>query len=308
LVGRPNAGKSTLLNRLLGEKLAIVSAKPQTTRNRLVGLLSGEKGQMVLFDTPGIHKGHHRLNRRMVKEAFDSLRDADVVVLIVDASAAFGAGDNFVLERLATIETPKVLALNKVDAIAKLGLLPLIERYSRDASFDEIVPISARTGDGVEILEDLLWQRLPEAEALYDPDLLTVHPERFLAAERIREKVLERTRDELPFSTAVLIDEWLDKGELIAIEASVLVERENQRKIVIGKGASLVKAISMAARTELEDLLGRRVYLRLHVRQAPRWRESASVLDELEREVLTSDLSPADGPPDEPSDVPEKTS
>ncbi|MEA2601336.1 MAG: GTPase [Acidobacteriota bacterium] len=287
LVGRPNAGKSTLLNRLLGEKLAIVSNKPQTTRHRIVGILSNEQGQMVFYDTPGIHKPLHRLNRQMVRYALDAIQDADVVCLLVDVSQKFGAGDAYMLDLMAKAESPRVLLLNKVDRVKKPEVLPVIERYAANGLFAEIVPISAVKGDNCDRLLEVLWNLLPEGEPMFDPDLLTTHPERFLVAERIREKVLELTTEELPFSTAVVIERWEEEAEkdLLVIYASILVDRPGQKKIVVGRQGQMIKAIGTAARHDLEEYLGRRVYLDLNVRLEPGWREDRAVLASLDRDV-----------------------
>ncbi len=288
LVGRPNAGKSTLMNRLLEEKLAIVSEKPQTTRHRLVGILSTERGQIVFHDTPGIHKPLHQLNKQMVLHAREALSEADVVCLLVDVSASFGKGEAFVLDLVAKARGPRIALLNKIDRVAKPQLLPWIERYAGTGLFDEVIPISALTGDGVERVLAALWERLPEGPPLYDPELLTIHPERFLAAELIREKVLKVTRDELPFATAVVVEGWEEEPErdLTRIHASILVEKPGQKKILIGRGGALVKSIGTAARKDLEELLERRVYLDLRIKEEPGWRENRRVLASLEREVF----------------------
>jgi GTP-binding protein Era len=297
LVGRPNAGKSTLMNRLLGEKLAIVSDKPQTTRHRLVGILSGERGQMVFYDTPGLHKPLHHLNRQMVQHARDALTDADVVCLLVDASKTHGAGDAYVLDLVAETAGPKLVLLNKVDRLEaqKDSLLPRISLYADRGVFEEIVPVSALTGDGVSRVEEILWDLLPEladgAAPLYDPELLTVHPERFLATELIREKILAVTRDELPFTTAVVVEHW-DESEgrgpdaLVRIHAAILVERSGQKKILIGKGGSMIKQIGTAARKDLEEMLESRVFLDLHVRHEADWRENRRILTDLDRDLF----------------------
>jgi len=288
LVGRPNAGKSTLLNHLLAEKVAIVSEKPQTTRHRLVGILSDPtRGQIVFLDTPGVHKPLHRMNRRMVKAAQGALGEADLVCLVVDASVPPGHGDAVMRDWVAQVETPKLVLLNKVDKLAdKSPLLPRIAAYA-DAGFADIVPISARTGDGVETVLALLWQRLPRGPARFDPELLTVHPERFQVAERIREKVLHATRDELPFATAVEIDAWQEREQgLLVLHATILVERESQKKIVIGRGGAAIKSIGTAARRDLEVYLERRVFLDLVVRVARDWRQDQRVLERLERAPL----------------------
>ena len=287
LVGRPNAGKSTLMNYLLQEKLAIVSNKPQTTRHRIVGILSGEHGQMVFYDTPGIHRPLHRLNRQMVRFAVDAMNDADVACLLVDVSEKFGSGDAYMLDLAGKAEGPRVLVLNKVDRIKKPEILPRIERYAQTGLFAEIVPISALTGDNCDRLLGVLWGLLPEGEPMFDPELLTIHPERFLAAERIREKVLELTSEELPFSTAVAIERWEDDEarNLVRIYANILVERSGQKKIVVGRQGQMIKAIGTAARLDLEQYLERRVYLDLNVRLEPGWREDKGVLASLDRDA-----------------------
>ena len=291
LVGRPNAGKSTLMNRLLAEKLAIVSDKPQTTRQVLIGILSDDQGQMVFYDTPGMHKPLHRLNRQMVRAAREALSEADVICLVVDATISHGGVQAFMLDLVAQTDTPRVLMLNKIDRVDKEKHLPLIELYSQAADFESIVPASALTGDGCERVLEALWTHLPEGERLYNPDLLTVHPERFLAAERIREKVLNETRQELPFTSAVLIEHWEDveDSDLTRIHARILVETSGQKKIIIGKGGQRVKAIGTAARLDLEQFLSRRVYLDLHVAVEAGWREDQRMLANLEHDLLTVD-------------------
>ena len=287
LVGRPNAGKSTLMNRMLGEKLAIVSDKPQTTRQRLIGILTTRRGQMVFHDTAGLHRPLHRLNRRMVHAASSALREADVVCLIRDVSVPFGKGDAYALDLVRGaaadgLERSVLCLLNKIDRIAKPKLLPEIERYAAGGVFREIVPISALTGNGVDQVVELLWRQLPAGEPQHDPELLTVHTERFLVAELIREKVLEQTRDELPFTTAVVIEAWEDGGRRTDLLAHILVDRDSHKGIVIGRGGRRVKEIGTAARRDLEDFLGRRVYLELQVRTHPGWREDTAVLGRLE--------------------------
>ncbi len=293
LVGRPNAGKSTLMNRLLAEKLAIVSDKPQTTRHRLVGILSDERGQMVFYDTPGIHRPLHRLNKQMVRHALDAINDADARCLLVDTAESFGSGDAYMLDLISQSRAPRLLALNKIDKVRKPDLLPMIDRYARSGAFVEIVPISAATGDGCDRLLAALWQLLPEGPPLYDPELLTIHPERFLAAERIREKVLAATHEELPFATAVLIDSWEEEEgrDLLRLYASILVERPGQKRILVGRQGQMIKAIGTAARHDLEEFLGRRVFLDLQVRLEPGWREDRALLARLDRD-LDVDLEP----------------
>jgi GTPase len=288
LVGRPNAGKSTLLNRLLAEKLAIVSEKPQTTRHRLVGILSEPRGQIVFFDTPGVHKPLHHMNRLMLQEAETALDSADVVCLLVDVSQPAGRGDAYVLDFIARVQTPRLLLLNKIDLVRKDRLLPRIADYAAREMFEEIVPVSGLTGDGVDRVLDLLFARLPEGPPPYDPELLTVHPERFLVAERIREKVLQQTHEEVPFASAVLVERWEEVAgrDLVRIWASILVERDGQKRILVGAGGSRIKEIGVAARQDLEAYLGRQVFLQLHVRIEPRWREDSRILSELQRETM----------------------
>ena len=287
LVGRPNAGKSTLANRLLGERLSIVSDKPQTTRHRMVGILSQEEGQIVFYDTPGIHRPMHRMNREMVREAADALGEADIVCLLVDISQPFGKGEAFLLDLVSKAKQPKIALLNKIDLVKKNKLLPILERYGREGIFDAIIPISAETGDGCENLLKELWKMLPEGEPLYDKELLTIHPERFLVAERIREKILRETRHELPFSTAVLIERWEDPGpeKALRIHAALLVEREGQKKILIGQGGEMVKTIGTAARHDLEEFLGRKVFLDLRVRTEEDWRENPRIIADIKRDL-----------------------
>ncbi|MEM9291152.1 MAG: GTPase Era [Acidobacteriota bacterium] len=289
LVGRPNAGKSTLMNRLLGEKLAIVSDKPQTTRHRIVGILSDPvRGQMIFHDTPGIHKPLHHLNRSMVRYAEDALSESDVVCFLHDGSQSFGSGDAYLLDLVSGVQAPKVVALNKVDRVAKPTLLPRIGLLAQGGPFEHIVPISALSGEGCEDLLDVLWSLLPEGPPHYDEELLTLHPDRFLVTERIREKVLERTRDELPFTTAVLLDRWEQDEEtgFLKLWASILVDRPGQKKILIGRQGQRIKAIGSAAREDLEEMLEARIYLDLTVKLVPDWRENRRVLQDLDRDLF----------------------
>jgi GTP-binding protein Era len=280
LVGRPNAGKSTLLNRLVGEKLAIVSDKPQTTRNRIVGVRRFPEGEVVFIDTPGIHRPLHRLNVRMVDAALETLRDADVVVAVVDASEPPGAGDRFLMDVVAKVRVPRVLALNKADRVVKEQLLPRMAAYDESPGFADIVPLSALTGDNVDRLVQVLLTHLPEGEPVYPEDYLTDQPERFFVAELVREQVLRQTRDELPFSTAVVVDKF-EEGPLLRLFCTILVERDSQKPILIGRGGAAIKAIGTAAREELERFFQTRVFLDLHVKVRERWREDERTLDEL---------------------------
>jgi GTP-binding protein Era len=286
LIGRPNAGKSTLLNRLVGTKLAIVSDKPQTTRTRILGVRNYPDGQAVFMDTPGIHRPLHRMNVRMVDAAVESMAQADVVGLVTDSHAPAGKGDRFVLDLLDRVKAPVVLILNKIDLIAKPSLLPIIDSYRRLHDFTDIVPVSALTGDNVDRLERVLMDRLPEGEPLYPTETLTDQPERFFAAEMVREQVLARTHDELPFTTAVVVDQFEEtaaSGEeergLLRIYCSILVERSSQKPIVIGRRGDGIKQIGTAARLELERFFGARVYLDLRVKVREGWREDHRALD-----------------------------
>jgi GTP-binding protein Era len=284
LIGRPNAGKSTLLNRLVGQKLAIVSDKPQTTRNRIIGVRNYDDAQVVFVDTPGVHKPLYRLNVRMLDAALETLKEVDVVCAVVDASDKPGGGDRYLMEILKKVDAPRVLALNKVDLLPKEKLLPVIERYSREVGFADIVPVSARTGDNVARLETVLRAHLPEGDPLYPEDFLTDSPERFFVTELVREQVLQHTHAELPFASAVTIDRFEEPetlGGLLRLYCTILVERESQKPIVVGKGGAMIKAIGTAARKELEEFFGSKVFLDLRVKVREDWRENERVLDEL---------------------------
>ena len=281
-VGRPNTGKSTLLNRIVGHKLAIVSDKPQTTRSRILGVKNYPEGQVVFVDTPGVHKPTHRMNVRMVDIAIESMREVDVLCLVVDISVKSGPGDRYMLNLLKDVTTPTILALNKVDLIAKPKLLPVIDHYQREHSFAEIVPLSAADGTNVDVLEKLFLQYLPEGEPLYPTDYVTDLPERFFIAEIVREQVLQLTRDELPFSTAVVVDRVESAPDGITnVYCTILVDRESQKPIVIGRGGAMIKQIGTAARAELERYLETRVFLDLHVKVKSEWRDDDRLLDEM---------------------------
>jgi GTP-binding protein Era len=283
-LGRPNAGKSTLLNRIVGHKLAIVSDKPQTTRTRIIGVKNYDEGQVVFVDTPGVHRPMHRMNVRMVDVALEAMREVDVLALVVDVSVKPGPGDKFMLETIKDITTPAILVLNKVDLIAKQKLLPVIDHYRKAHPFAEIVPVSAVDGTNVDVLEKLFLQYLPEGEPLYPPDYITDQHERFFASEIIREQVLQLTHDELPFSTAVVIGRFEEPAEgqkILSIYATILVDRESQKPIVVGKAGAMIKKIGTAARTELEAYFDSRVFLDLHVKVRSEWRDDVRVLDEL---------------------------
>jgi GTP-binding protein Era len=320
LVGRPNAGKSTLLNKLLGEKVAIVSDKPQTTRVSILGIKTTGRGQILFLDNPGIHKPLHKLNKRMMSFVYASLETADLICLLIDASLPFGHGDEFVIDALRKVDRPVFLLINKVDKVRKDKVLPLIDRYKDLLPFKEIIPISAVTGTNLDVLEDIIYRNLPEREKAYADDDLTNLPERFHLAELIREKVLKHVRMELPFVTAVYIDaverrkEKPERAEAEAeaaaesegkkrehaaerssgrglpkkrrpvtyVKASIFVERENHRKIILGRQGSVIKIIGIEARREIENYLDSKVYLDLQVKVRPDWRDAADVLDLIE--------------------------
>src|SRR4051794_10360157 len=283
LIGRPNAGKSTLLNRIIGEKVAIVSDKPQTTRNRILAVKTYEGGQIAFVDTPGIHRPLHRLNVRMVDAAVDTLREVDVVALVFDASTRPGQGDEYVSNLLKDLRTPAVLVLNKIDLVAKAKLLPLMEQVQRWHPFAAIVPVSAATGDGVEHLERVLLEQMPEGQPGFPDDYLTDQPERTLVAETVREKVLQHTHAELPFSTAVVVDQFdeEERERLLRLYCTIYVETESQKPIVIGRGGDMIKQIGTEARLDLEAFFGTRVFLDLRVKVNPDWRNNERVLDEI---------------------------
>ena len=286
LLGRPNAGKSTLLNRLVGAHLAIVSDKPQTTRTRILGAKSLPDGQILFLDTPGVHRPMHRMNVRMVDAAVGAAREADVVALVVDASEEVGRGTEFLLGLLPQLSAPVVLVLNKIDRLKKHKLLPLIEWFSGKHAFADVVPVSAATGDNVDALERVLLSHLPEGPPLYPDDYLTDQSSRALAAEMVREQVLAHTRAELPFTTAVVVDRYEepddeDEESPLAIYCSILVEEPSQKPILVGRGGEMIKAIGTAARKQIEAFFERRVYLDLHVKVREDWRENDRTLDDL---------------------------
>jgi GTP-binding protein Era len=281
IVGRPNVGKSTLMNRLVGQKVAIVTSRPQTTRNRILAIANRPEAQLVFFDTPGIHKPRHAMDRMMLDTATQSLKSVDVVLLMIDIERRFGKGDEHVLGLIRDVDVPVVLGINKVDATKKEEILPLIDSYRHKHDFVDIVPFSALTGENVDRLEDVLIKRLPEGEALYPEETLTELPERFFIAEMVREKILRLTREEVPHSAAVVIDAWEDGPKLTRVEASILVERESQKGILVGRGGSMMKKIGTAAREDAERFLGTKVYLGLHVKVRNDWRENRKILTDL---------------------------
>jgi GTP-binding protein Era len=281
IVGRPNSGKSTLLNHLVGEKVSIVTDKPQTTRHVIRGIVTRPEGQIVFFDTPGVHKPVYRMNERMMKSVRDSMADVDLILLIVDASVPFGRGDDFTLQLLKPVAKKKLLLLNKIDLIEKKDLLPLMERYSKAGNFEEIIPISALTGDNIETLITEIMKRLSEGPMFYPEDQISDQPERAIAAEMIREKLILLTMEEVPYSTAVVIDRFEEVEKLYRIYASIFVERDSQKAIIIGKGGQKLKQVGMEARKQLEAFFGRKVFLELHVKVKKRWRDDEETLRNL---------------------------
>ncbi len=282
VVGRPNVGKSTLVNRLVGQKVAITSDKPQTTRNRILAVVNAEGGQIVLFDTPGIHKPVHAMNRRMVDTAVRSLEQVDLVLWLSDVTERYGPGERYVRQVLHRAGKPVVLGLNKVDLVAKPALLRTIDLYRNFLDFAEIVPFSALTGENTERLAHLLLKHLPEGPPLYPEDFLTDQPERFFVAEMVREQILRQTHEELPYSVAVLIDSFKEEEPgRVRIEASIVVERDGQKAIMIGRQGAMLKAIGTAARLEIEAFLDAKVFLGLFVKVRPNWREDPRALQEL---------------------------
>jgi GTP-binding protein Era len=282
IIGRPNSGKSTLLNQLLGEKISIVSDKPQTTRENILGILSLKEGQIVFTDTPGIHKPGYELNRRMMRTVYNSLEGTDLLLLLVDASTAFGSGDQYVVDLLKQRALPTFLLLNKIDLVRKEALLPLIASYAAKHPFAEIVPISALKKDNLELLISLILKQLPEGVPHFPEEQFTDRHERFLVGEMVREKVLLNTRDELPYSTTVQITRFDEsQPDVVVLNCDIVVEKESQKKIVIGSQGQMLKQIGIEARADIEGLLGKRVFLELYVRVKTKWRDDPRFLDSL---------------------------
>ena len=279
VVGRPNVGKSTLVNSLVGQKVAIVSDKPQTTRNRILAVVNKPEGQIVLFDTPGIHKPMHRMNRRMVDAAVKSLGQVELAVWVIDVTEPYGPGDRYVREVLKKSGRPAFLAINKIDRVPKAKILSAIDQYRNMLDFVEVVPISARDGDNVDRLSSLLLSHLPVGERLYPEDFLTDLPERFFVSEMIREQILRLTREEIPYSTGVVVESFKEEEGLVRIEATVFVERPSQKGILIGAGGAMMKSVGTAARRQIEEFLGTKIFLGLFVKVREHWREDAAILD-----------------------------
>ncbi len=283
LIGRPNAGKSTLLNRLVGEKIAAVSNKPQTTRHRIKGIVTREDGQIVFIDTPGVHKPGHLLNRRMMTAVHDAIMSVDLLVLMRDASVSTGNGDKFVLELVKQAEKPAILVLNKIDKIREKGeLLPLIESYANEYEFAEIVPVSALKGDAIDNLLDQIAKHLPEGEPIFGEDELTDEPLRSIVAEMVREKILMSTGEEIPYVTAVVTEVYDESDpKLTTIFCAIYVEKPSQKKIIIGKQGSRIKDVGTKARMDIEKLIGKKVFLKLFVKVVEDWRNRERDLDDI---------------------------
>ncbi|NLC06743.1 MAG: GTPase Era [Syntrophomonadaceae bacterium] len=279
IIGRPNVGKSTLINYLIGHKIAIISDKPQTTRNQIRGIFTTERGQVVFIDTPGIHKPRHKLGEYMVGAAQRTLQEVDLILYVVDASAAFGTGEQYILDQLAKVQTPVFLVINKIDLVNRGDLLPLIESYRNKRDFAEIIPISAITGENLDRLSQVIFDYLPEGPYYYPTDMISDQPERFVMAELIREKVLLLTREEIPHSIAVEIEEIQPRpNEVIYVRAVVYVERDSQKGILIGKQGKMLKEVGRLAREDIQNLLGNQVFLDIWVKVKKDWRNNPSSL------------------------------
>jgi len=283
IIGRPNVGKSTLLNRILGQKIAITSSKPQTTRNRILGIHNFDGGQALFVDTPGIHKAKGKLNRFMVDQAVGACSDVDLILFLVEADDTPGGGDEYILKLLDKSSVPVFLIINKIDLVRPPQLLKLIQDYSERFDFAQIIPVSARGGDGVPQLLSATEPYLPEGPQYYPGDMLTDLPEKFIAAEMVREKIMRRTNEEIPYGVGVLVDTFEEKPEknLVVIQATVHVERDSHKKIIVGKGGQMIRAVGQEARKDIERLLGTRVFLELFVRVDKDWSQNERMLREL---------------------------
>ncbi|HXX14967.1 MAG TPA: GTPase Era [Candidatus Eremiobacteraceae bacterium] len=282
IIGRPNAGKSTLLNRLVGQKVAIVTSKPQTTRNRIQGIVTRPEGQIVFVDTPGLHEANTVLNRQMMKEVAAALEGIDVLLMIVDASRTLPHEDSLLLEKGQRFAGKTILALNKIDMVPKAKLLPIMNAFAKAFPFAALVPISAKKGEGCEELLQEILKELPEGEAFFPEEQITDQPERFLASEIIREKAIALTYHEVPHALAVFIDRFEETPKLLRIHATLQVERDSQKKILIGHKGEMLKKVGTAARKELEKLLGRKIYLEMFVKVVADWRENPQRVRELD--------------------------
>ena len=279
LIGRPNVGKSTLLNQVMGQKLAIISDKPQTTRNKIRCIYTNDEVQIVFIDTPGIHKPKHKLGEFMLQASESTLKEVDVILYVVEADSAIGGGEQYIIERLKKVGTPVFLIINKIDLVEKEKLLPLIQKYAVKMSFDEVIPISALENNNIDHLIETLTKYMPEGPQYYPKDMVTEQPERVIIAELVREKILQLTRDEIPHAVAVEIEEMEKRKEnLIYIRAYIYLERESQKGIIVGKGGQMLKDIGGQARKEIENLLGNKVFLDLWVKVKKDWRNKDSLL------------------------------
>ncbi|MGM0790264.1 MAG: GTPase Era [Bacillota bacterium] len=280
IIGRPNVGKSTFLNRVIGQKIAIMSDKPQTTRNKVQGVLTTNDAQFIFIDTPGIHKPKHKLGDFMMKIAQNTLKEVDLILFMVNAEEGFGRGEEFIIEKFQNVKTPIFLVINKIDQIHPDKLFSIIESYKEKYGFKKIIPISALEGNNVDTLLEQIKQYIPEGPQFYPADQVTDHPERFIVSELIREKALHLTREEIPHSLAVVIDkmERREDKDVINVMATVIVERDSQKGIVIGKQGAMLKEIGKRARTDIENLLGSKVYLELWVKVQKDWRNKMSQL------------------------------
>ncbi|MDY0231208.1 MAG: GTPase Era [Candidatus Saccharicenans sp.] len=303
LIGRPNVGKSTLLNNLMGQKVAIVSDKSQTTRVSLLGIKTTDRGQIIFVDNPGVHKPLHLMNRRMMNYVYSSLETADLILLMIDASKKFGHGDQYVLDILKKVTTPIFLLINKVDLVKKENILTIIDSYKSLLPFKEIIPVSGLKGDNLDRLENLIYQYLPEADRIYSEEEISDQSERFLLSEIIREKILNHVEEELPYTTAVVIKsiertEIPEKGSiksgrqpgspvtrpLVRVQAEILVEKDNHKGMIIGRKGTMIRTIGTEARRELEEVLESQVFLELAVKVREKWRDSEEILDLIEEQ------------------------
>ncbi|MGX7198101.1 GTPase Era [Enterococcus olivae] len=279
IIGRPNVGKSTLLNRIVGQKIAIMSDKAQTTRNKIQGVYTTPDTQIVFIDTPGIHKPRHRLGDFMVETAYSALREVDVTLFMISADQKRGKGDDFIIERLKKSEVPVFLIVNKIDKVHPDALLETIQDYSSQMDFAEVVPISATEGNNFETLMNVLVEQMPEGPQYFPEDQITDHPEYFIVSELVREKVLLLTRDEVPHSVAVVVDSMKrNENDKVHIQATIIIERDSQKGIIIGKGGKMLKVIGTKARQDIERLLGDKVYLELWVKVQKDWRDKQTYL------------------------------
>ncbi len=291
IIGRPNAGKSTLLNRYVGQKVAIVTSKPQTTRNRIQGIVTRPEGQIVFIDTPGLHEAHTVLNRQMMREVAAALEGIDVLLMMVDASAALPHADQLLLDKAKRFEGKAILALNKVDRVPKPKLLPLLDAFAKAFPFAALVPISALKGNGCEELLAEILKQLPEGVPFFPEDQVTDQPERFLASEIVREKAIQLTYHEVPHALRVMIDKFEETPTILRIQATLNVERDSQKKILIGKKGEMLKKVGTEARKELEKLLGMKIYLGLFVKVAPGWRDNPQQVRELDWHTQLEELA-----------------